>query len=117
LIKLVEEYGIDELLEILNYFTHNTKRSSAMTLSTAHKSKGLEWSKVALANDFKVPDEDGMPDEEAYLLYVAITRAKTVLDVTDCEAVQTIMDMTKMYDRAVKKVLKKEDRIVSGLIN
>jgi superfamily I DNA/RNA helicase len=52
-----------------------------ITFITAHKSKGLEWDVVVLAEDFKTPmnkdgDWKGLPDEERNLLYVAATRAK-----------------------------------------
>lgn len=58
-----------------------------VTISTAHKSKGLEWSKVKIGDDFKGPklnEETGevdMPsDEELRLGYVAVTRAKGEID-------------------------------------
>lgn len=58
-----------------------------VTISTAHKSKGLEWTKVKIGDDFKGPklnEETGevdMPNaEELRLGYVAVTRAKGELD-------------------------------------
>lgn len=58
-----------------------------VTISTAHKSKGLEWNKVKIGDDFKGPklnEETGevdMPsDEELRLGYVAVTRAKGEID-------------------------------------
>ncbi len=55
---------------------------------TAHKSKGLEWTRVKLANDFpRLTDDTGLlpprriPEEEVNLLYVAVTRAKEDLEV------------------------------------
>jgi hypothetical protein len=54
-----------------------------VTISTAHKSKGLEWDKVKIGDDFrgpKVNEETGeteMPsEEELRVAYVAVTRAK-----------------------------------------
>jgi hypothetical protein len=58
-----------------------------VTISTAHKSKGLEWNKVKIGDDFKGPkfnEETGETDmpspEELRLGYVAVTRAKGELD-------------------------------------
>jgi superfamily I DNA/RNA helicase len=55
-------------------------------VSTAHKSKGREWSTVRLAGDFAEPLERGAgADGELRLLYVAATRARDVLDLRACE--------------------------------
>lgn len=58
-----------------------------VVISTAHKSKGLEWGRVRIGDDFRGPkvDEDGkvteMPKpEELRLAYVAVTRAEKELD-------------------------------------
>ena len=60
--------------------------SDAITLSTCHKAKGLEWNKVFMLRDTFMksrPNKDGEwadPSiEEANLLYVATTRAKSAL--------------------------------------
>jgi superfamily I DNA/RNA helicase len=58
-----------------------------VTITTAHKAKGLEWSKVRLANDFKVPTDNVNPTtEETNILYVAASRALHQLDLSKCEA-------------------------------
>jgi hypothetical protein len=59
-----------------------------VTVSTAHKAKGLEWGRVRIGDDFrgpKVDEESGkvkeMPSpEELRLAYVAVTRAEKELD-------------------------------------
>jgi hypothetical protein len=62
---------------------------SDVTVSTAHKSKGLEWDRVRMGDDFFVPREDPKtgelvwPDDadgEHKLAYVAVTRARKELD-------------------------------------
>lgn len=52
-------------------------------LSTAHKSKGLEWDHVTLSDDFQFSfSADGtLGEDEANLLYVAITRAKGSMQI------------------------------------
>lgn len=48
----------------------------AVTLTTAHAAKGLEWSTVfVLASDGEFPHPKGDTEEERRLFYVAITRA------------------------------------------
>ncbi|WP_156767694.1 UvrD-helicase domain-containing protein [Candidatus Viadribacter manganicus] len=52
-------------------------------LSTAHKAKGCEWPSVRLADDFSAQLDEGgsVPESEARLFYVAMTRAKDTLVV------------------------------------
>lgn len=54
-------------------------------LTTAHKSKGLEFDNVIVANDFKFGEKEllDMPEQEINLLYVACTRAKKTLQLPD----------------------------------
>jgi len=60
-----------------------------LTLSTIHSAKGCEWSAVYLLHaadgnlpsDMAIDDANGL-DEELRLAYVAVTRAKTQLNVT-----------------------------------
>jgi hypothetical protein len=57
-----------------------------VVVSTAHKSKGLEWDRVRIGDDFRYPYEDKTgamvwPDDDEYKLsYVAVTRAAKELD-------------------------------------
>jgi superfamily I DNA/RNA helicase len=55
-------------------------------ISTVHRSKGLEWKRVKVTNDFRFKFENGrltLDDDELRLLYVAVTRARHVLDISD----------------------------------
>jgi DNA helicase-2/ATP-dependent DNA helicase PcrA len=63
---------------ILNLFQDTDKSSRpAVTLSSVHKAKGLEWDKVfVLSHTFRTKQGE---DEEANIYYVAVTRAKKVL--------------------------------------
>jgi superfamily I DNA/RNA helicase len=55
-------------------------------VSTAHKAKGREWPTVRIACDFPEPrrSHNGQPAQvpraDAMLAYVAVTRARQVLD-------------------------------------
>lgn len=95
LVKLVMEYGTQRLIPMLESIAGNESDESRcdIVLSTAHRAKGREWPRVRLADDFPVkgppddPGADGWTPEEGNLLYVAVTRAREVLDVEECEAV------------------------------
>jgi len=69
---------------------------------TAHKSKGKEWNRVKLHDDFKQPElndegEMELPDaEERRISYVAVTRAKKALDIGD--NLKWIFDVTSDED-------------------
>jgi len=86
ILKLIEQYGRERLLNILESTIENPDEAD-VTITTVHKAKGLEWSKVRLANDFKVPGDQGNPTtEETNILYVAASRALHQLDLSKCEA-------------------------------
>ena len=69
---------------------------------TAHKSKGKEWDRVKLFDDFKQPEindegEMQLPDpEELRISYVAATRAKKAIDIG--ENLKWIYDVTSEDD-------------------
>lgn len=65
---------------------YDSREKVDLVVSTAHKSKGLEFPRVVLTSDFLPAgrEEDGKyvppTEEEVRLLYVAMTRASEVLD-------------------------------------
>lgn len=77
-LKIIQAVGV-QLIEQLFGKSRATRKS--IEIMTAHKSKGLEWDNVRLANDFP---ENGFEGEEGNLLYVAMTRAKKTLDISQC---------------------------------
>lgn len=95
-IKVVDQFGCD-IPRLVKEITDSEviKDEADASLSTAHKSKGLEWDKVVLGEDFpdmmagglprarpflaKKSEESPLEPEEANLIYVAATRAKKVL--------------------------------------
>jgi superfamily I DNA/RNA helicase len=87
-VNMVEQYGTKKLSFIL-YQTSKSSQDADITITTAHKAKGLEWDRVKLGPDFKFPKDDAkkpMNPEEVNALYVATTRALRQLDITDCKA-------------------------------
>lgn len=95
LVQLVDDFGTPTLRTVLERMRGNEADpdSCDALLSTAHKSKGAEFSSVRLLDDFKPkgPPEDvgryGWTPDEGNLLYVACTRARHHLDISNCEAV------------------------------
>ncbi|MFG2893323.1 UvrD-helicase domain-containing protein [Streptomyces sp. NPDC048248] len=91
LVELVDEHGTQAVLHALDRLT--PEADAEVTVSTAHRAKGREWSTVRIADDFTAPDdlaeigEDGAPlpgpidTDEARLAYVAVTRARSRLDL------------------------------------
>ncbi|MGW7304257.1 UvrD-helicase domain-containing protein [Streptomyces sp. NPDC054835] len=86
LVDLVDTHGTDAILSAVNQLTQ--EKQAQITVSTAHKAKGREWSRVKIADDFIPPkdteelDVHGKPipgpvdPSEARLAYVAVTRAR-----------------------------------------
>jgi hypothetical protein len=88
LANLVDEYGVDIILQALEQTT--AEAAADVVVSTAHKSKGREWGRVRLAGDFPGEVDPTQPGE-LRLLYVAATRAANRLDVTACGALSSLL--------------------------
>ncbi|GGL08154.1 UvrD-helicase domain-containing protein [Planomonospora parontospora] len=90
-VDLVDEHGPEVLLDALSRLTD--ERDAEVVVSTAHKAKGREWTRVRIGGDFRGGEpevsegEDGerrqgrVDDAEARLAYVAVTRARHRLDL------------------------------------
>ena len=98
LVEIVKEYEneIFDILKLLKekHVSFEQKNTAKMIFTTVHRCKGLEYDEVYLAEDFITKDklekqvENGIEplkliklNEEVNLLYVAITRAKTKLNI------------------------------------
>ncbi|VEW02422.1 DNA helicase (fragment) [Escherichia coli] len=70
-------------LKLLREHTVTSEKDADITVSTAHRSKGLEWPVVILDEDFADITDPLMPEDErrdeTNLLYVAVTRARNTL--------------------------------------
>jgi superfamily I DNA/RNA helicase len=77
-----------------------------VTISTAHKAKGLEWRSVRLSEDFiksvsnAVAKDEMIPESEARLFYVALTRARECVDV-DQKALSVFRQLTACASRGL----------------
>ncbi|MGA5764501.1 UvrD-helicase domain-containing protein [Nonomuraea bangladeshensis] len=88
LVKLVDSHGPDEILRVVDRLVD--EHNADIVISTAHRAKGREWGKVRLAGDWQEPyDKDGkLNRSEAMLSYVAVTRAKELLDCRTLKAAE-----------------------------
>lgn len=77
--QMVDDNSVSGLISKIESL-FSDKKNNLLTLSTCHKSKGLEWSKVFVLNDHlffpKWAKKDWMREQERNLVYVAVTRAK-----------------------------------------
>lgn len=80
MVKLIDSFTCPTILNALKGMPE--ERNADLVICTAHKSKGREWNSVKLMSDF--PTKDKSSDSDKRLLYVAVTRAKLVLDVSSC---------------------------------
>ncbi|MBU5332081.1 ATP-dependent helicase [Anaerocolumna aminovalerica] len=77
--KFIKGNDLSSFLEyILSPIQINKKKKNAVQLMTIHKSKGLEFKNTFIIGieDGKFPNEKSDIEEEARLMYVAVTRAK-----------------------------------------
>jgi F-box protein 18 (helicase) len=98
LCKLVETHSHDtlQLIDDIRANAVHGERDADIVVTTAHKSKGLEWGCVRICDDFEflenleadLRDHPGEPlsaqkVQDVNLLYVAATRAKTALQLNE----------------------------------
>jgi AAA domain len=83
-VQMIERYGPSDVMRAINGAVSADR--AELRVSTAHKSKGLEWDRARIGSDFREPLDKvtgqplPIPREDAMLAYVAVTRAKLVLD-------------------------------------
>ncbi|MCA4825290.1 MAG: UvrD-helicase domain-containing protein [Serratia rubidaea] len=83
-LRLLEQYfPLPQKLQVMREYAVKEETQAQVTVSTAHRSKGLEWPVVALNEDFADITDPMLPEDErtdeTNLLYVAVTRARKVL--------------------------------------
>lgn len=93
LVRIIDEYGheIPKLTEKIKENAVPELKGQEIALTTAHKSKGLEFDSVVLLDDFpelKVTKKEGAADEfpseeEINIMYVAATRAQRCLQINN----------------------------------
>lgn len=83
LVGIINRVGVSQVIDAIKGLS--LEQDAQITVSTAHKAKGLEWDSVKVADDF-APREDKEtgepipPSTEDYMLnYVTVTRAKRLL--------------------------------------
>ena len=80
----------DDYKEFLNqlYLESNTTKTKGVNLLTIHKAKGLEFKAVFIVscNEGILPMKNSDIEEERRLMYVAITRAKEFLMISNIDA-------------------------------
>lgn len=95
MVRLIDGHGTDRIVAAADALA--TERQAELVVSTAHKAKGREWPTVRIHSDFRAPKPDPetgnvlLPKEEGRLAYVAVTRARQVLD---CEALAWVDTVT-----------------------
>jgi hypothetical protein len=86
-IRIIEAYpDLPARIDGLRQSSVTNELDATVTLTTAHRAKGLEWDFVCLYEDFSAdplsPDIDAAKrDDELNLLYVSVTRAMKILAV------------------------------------
>ena len=83
-LRLLEQYfPLPQKLQVMREYAVTDESTAQVTVSTAHRSKGLEWPVVVLNEDFADITDPLLPEaertDETNLLYVAATRARKTL--------------------------------------
>jgi len=123
-LKCAKEYK-DKLFSLLKYSLKQFKNNnSSIVFSTAHSSKGLEWDKVIILDDFpkftelikkdkykkieifrkKIKFVSSLIVDEFNLFYVAITRAKKKLSI-----LSENKELLNLSDKLINQLLKNKE--------
>ncbi|MFJ2607949.1 UvrD-helicase domain-containing protein [Streptomyces sp. NPDC087425] len=81
IVELVDTYGPQQIITAVRRMVDEDR--ARVVVSTVHKAKGREWQRVRIGDGFTPTDEHqarGVQPAEARLIYVAVTRAREVLD-------------------------------------
>jgi superfamily I DNA/RNA helicase len=77
--------GTDFLRSLLSRISPESEAD--YVISTIHRSKRLEWDRMRVTGDFRFKTEDDrrttIVEDEKRLLYVALSRARRLLDVSE----------------------------------
>ncbi|MFM9499795.1 UvrD-helicase domain-containing protein [Streptomyces galilaeus] len=84
IVELVDTYGPQQIIAAVQRMVDEDQ--ARVVVSTVHKAKGREWGRVRIGDGFTPPADGpgprGVQPAEARLIYVAVTRAREVLDTT-----------------------------------
>ena len=83
-LRLLDQYfPLPQKLQVMREHAVTDESATQVTISTAHRSKGLEWPVVVLNEDFVDITGPLLPEDErtdeTNLLYMAVTRARKTL--------------------------------------
>ncbi|OGU59607.1 MAG: hypothetical protein A2X64_04320 [Ignavibacteria bacterium GWF2_33_9] len=118
--NFVNDIAVEPIRESLMDIEKQDKDDEILTLSTVHSAKGLEWKVVFViwASEGKFPspkstDNEEQIEEERRLFYVAITRPKdklyltNVINIVDREAGGIISTATRFIKDAPEEILER----------
>lgn len=97
MVRLIDQYSPQAVIDAIEKCSD--ERNAQVTVSTAHKAKGREWESVRIANDFDKDDDGVASSEEAMLAYVAVTRAKSVLNRSGLKWIDKILEKKREADK------------------
>ncbi|MFG2376939.1 3'-5' exonuclease [Streptomyces sp. NPDC048504] len=84
IVELVDAYGPQQIIAAVQRMVDEDR--ARVVVSTVHKAKGREWRRVRIGDGFTPPADEprarGVHPAEARLIYVAVTRAREVLDIS-----------------------------------
>ncbi|WP_329418079.1 UvrD-helicase domain-containing protein (plasmid) [Streptomyces sp. NBC_00704] len=90
-VELVDTYGPQQIIAAVKRMVD--EEQARVVVSTVHKAKGREWRRVRIGAGFTPPADEalarGVHPAEARLIYVAVTRAREVLDTTGIQWAET----------------------------
>lgn len=91
-VKLIDSYGAAGIMRAVDDCVSEDR--AAVTVSTAHKAKGREWSRVKVGSDFPQPmPPDPAPEDLMMLAYVTVTRARHHLDAGSLAWIGQYLDL------------------------
>ena len=100
-VRLIDKWGAAAVLDLVTRLSRAER--AELTVSTAHRAKGLEWGRVLVAPDFRDRRTSGsVPQADAMLAYVAVTRARNELDTSGLPAAPAMASGTVRKENTMR---------------
>ncbi|MGD8116897.1 UvrD-helicase domain-containing protein [Vibrio sp. TRT 29B02] len=116
-INSIELYGFDKMRTVISQAAETPKESAQYIFATAHSTKGIEHDNVVIGPDFDkfISRSSGkLLQQEASLLYVALTRAKSSLDISQCSTLRYLADKP-IKEKLSSSVMQNKHKMAAAL--
>ncbi|MBQ4839827.1 hypothetical protein [Pseudoalteromonas luteoviolacea] len=86
---VTKTYSLNTLLKAIQFAIKQSKDNAAVLIGSAKATKFMEFENVRLSSDFISKEDEQFKYNDGVLIYIAATRARSELDITNCSALKS----------------------------